>query len=117
MNFESYTERINTLCNIDSERAQKKLVQKRLQVQNNEMKMTSVNKVQFASLNDKRYYFSDEIVSLPFGHPLLSELRELKKSYLKIHTVIEKEKDILLKLENQAVARDLEFYGAFTCSQ
>ena len=63
MNFESYTERINTLCNIDSEHTQKKLIQKRLQVQNTEMKMTGVNKVQFASLNDKRYYFSDEIVS------------------------------------------------------
>ena len=35
------------------------------------MKMTRVNKVQFASLNNKRYYFTDGIVSLPFGHPLL----------------------------------------------
>ena len=70
------------------------------------MKMTSINKVQFASLSDKRYYFSDEIVSLPFGHPLMSELRELKKSYPKIHTVIEKEKDKLSKLENQAVAKN-----------
>ena len=68
--------------------------------------MTSINKVQFASLNDKRYYFMDGIVSLPFGHPLLSELRELKKCYQKIHTVIEKEKDKLLKLENQAVAKN-----------
>ena len=70
------------------------------------MKMTSINKVQFASLSDKRYYFSDEIVSLPFGHPLMSELHELKKSYPKIHTVIEKEKDKLSKLENQAVAKN-----------
>ena len=36
----------------------------------------------------------------------MSELRELKKSYPKIHTVIEKEKDKLLKLENQAVAKN-----------
>ena len=67
--------------------------------------MTSVNKVQFASLNDKRYYFLDGIVSFPFGHLLLSDLRELKKSFPKIHTVIEKEKDKLLRLENQAVAK------------
>ena len=63
------------------------------------MMMTTVNKVQFASLNNKRYYFSDRIVSLPFGHPLLSELRDYKKSLPKIHTVIKKEKDKLLQLE------------------
>ena len=67
--------------------------------------MTSVNKVEFASLNDKRHYFSDGIVSLLFGHPFLSYLRELEKSFQKIHTVIEKEKDKLLRLENQAVAK------------
>ena len=68
--------------------------------------MTSVSKVQFASLNDKRYYFSDGIVSLPYGHPLLREVRDYKKSLAKIHTVIEKEKDNLLQLENRAVARN-----------
>ena len=67
------------------------------------MIITSVNKVQFASLNDKRYYFSDGIVSLPFGHPLLSNVRDYRKSLRKIHTVIKKEKDKLLKLENRAV--------------
>ena len=67
------------------------------------MMMRTVNKVQFASLNDKRYYFSDEIVSLPFGHPSLSELRDYKKSLPKIHTVIKEEKDKLLQLENKIV--------------
>ena len=38
--------------------------------------MTSVNKNKFASLNDKRHYGSDGIVLLPFGHPLLNEVRE-----------------------------------------
>ena len=55
------------------------------------MKMASVNKVQFASLNDKQFYFSGGIVSLLFGHPTLSSLQDIKKSYPKIHTVIEKE--------------------------
>ena len=67
--------------------------------------MTSVNKVQFFSLSDKRYYFSDGIVSLPFGYPLLSDLHELKKLYPKIHTVVKKEKDNLLRIENQAVTK------------
>ena len=44
----------------------------------------------------------DEIVSLPFEHPVL---HELKKSYLKIHTVIEKELNKLSILGNQAIAK------------
>ena len=67
------------------------------------MMMTTINKVQFASLNDERYYFSDRIISLPFGHPSLSELRDYKKSYPKIHTIIKEEKDKLLQLENKIV--------------
>ena len=35
------------------------------------MKMVSVNKAQFAGLNDKRYYFSDGMVAFPYGHTLL----------------------------------------------
>ena len=60
------------------------------------MMTTSVNKVQFASLNDKRYYFPNGILLLPFGHPSLSELRDYKNSLPKIHTVIKEEKDKLL---------------------
>ena len=51
--------------------------------------MTSTNKVKFTSLNDKRYYGSDGIVSLPNEHPLLNEVRGYKKSLPKIHTGIE----------------------------
>ena len=35
------------------------------------MKMTTVNKVQFASLNGKQYYCPDGITSLLYGHWLL----------------------------------------------
>ena len=69
------------------------------------MKMTSVKKVQFTSLNDKRYYFSGGIVSLPFGPPTLSSIRNLNKSYPKTHSVIKKERGRLLKLKNQIVAK------------
>ena len=50
--------------------------------------------------------FSDGVVSLPSGHPLLSDLQELKKSYSKTHTVIKKEKDKLFKLENSTAAKN-----------
>ena len=104
MCFESYAMRINSLReDVDSKRDEKKITQKRLQVKNTNMTMTIVNKVQFASLNDKRYYFSDGIVSLPFGHPSLKQVREYKKSLPKIHTVIAKEKNKILQYENAAV--------------
>ena len=51
--FESYAERISSLRQLDT-KFEKKLIQKRLQVKNTNMIMTSVNKVKFASLNDKR---------------------------------------------------------------
>ena len=38
MNFESYAERIKLLREVDSERANKKIIQKRLQVKNTERK-------------------------------------------------------------------------------
>ena len=68
--------------------------------------MTSVNKVKFASLNDKSYYGSDGIASFPFGHPLLNDAREYKKSLPKLHTVIEQEKDQILFFENKAFAKN-----------
>ena len=61
MNFESYIKRIKVLSETDSESANKKIMQKRLQVKNTEMKMTSVSKEQCANLNDKQYYFQTEL--------------------------------------------------------
>ena len=58
MDFESYAARILDLRQYDAtDRAPKKLKQKRFQVKNKHMQMVSIKKVQFAGLNDKRYYF------------------------------------------------------------
>ena len=105
MDFERYASRIKDLrLDLDSEVEQEKVVQKRLQVKNTNMIMTSSNKVKFTRLNDKRYYFSDGIVSLPFGHPSLDEIRNYKKSLSDdIHRVIEEEKNKLLNDENIVV--------------
>ena len=43
-------------------KTEKKLIQKRLQLKNTEMKMTSVNKVQFASLKTKDIIFQEELL-------------------------------------------------------
>ena len=101
MSFETYANRTTSLRQLDCKNDKKKITQKRFQVKN--VTMTTLNKVQFASLNDKRYYFSDRIVSLPFRHLSLSELRDYKKSLPKIHTFIKEEKDKLLQLENKIV--------------
>ena len=106
MTFESYAERISSLRQLDTKPTKKKLIQERLQVKNTNMIMTSINKVKFASLNDKRYYGSGGIVLLPFGHPLLKEVREYKKWLPKINIVIEQEKDKILFLENKAFAKN-----------
>ena len=103
MSFEAYANRITSLRQLDCKNDKEKITQKRFQLKNTNMMMTSVNKVQFASLYDKRYYFSDEVVLLPFGHRSLSELRDYKKSLPKIHTVIKEEKDKLFQLENKIV--------------
>ena len=45
------------------------------------MQMKSVKKTQLAGLNDKRFYFHDGIVSLPFGHFLLNKVKEEKEKH------------------------------------
>ena len=44
-------------------------------------------------------------MSLLCRHPLLSKICQIKKAYPKIHKVIKQEKNNLLKLENEAVAK------------
>ena len=104
MDFQRYANRIKDLrIDLSNEENQEKVTQKRFQVKNTEMIMTSSNKVKFAQLNDKRYYFSDGIVSLPFGHPLLNNIRNYKKTFVDIKDVIEDEKEKLLKDENDVI--------------
>ena len=57
------------------------------------MQTKSVKKTQSAGLNDKRFYFHDGIVSLPFGHLLLNKVREEKeKHWPDLHRKIQKKK-------------------------
>ena len=45
--------------------------------------MKSVSKVQFGRLNDKRFYFRNGIMSLPYGHPSLkSSTKEKQKQII-----------------------------------
>ena len=93
MDFDSYSNRLSDLTEFSNEFLSKpnkveKTEQKRFQVINESMQMKSVSKVQFGQLNDKRFYFSNGIMSLPFGHPYLEELRKEKHKYRHIHKII-----------------------------
>ena len=65
--------------------------------------MKSVSKVRFGQLNDKRFYFSNGITSLPYGHPSLEKVREQKNKYRGIHKVIQTKKDDFLKEEIKVI--------------
>ena len=77
-----------------------KIKQKRFQIINDAMQMNTVNKIQFGQLNDKRFYFPNGIVSLPFGHFLFGELRKERGQNRNIHLQIKERKWELIKKEN-----------------
>ena len=42
------------------------------------MVTTSVMKTKFSQINDKRFYFPNGILSLPYGHPSFTEISDFK---------------------------------------
>ena len=70
------------------------------------MQMVLIRKTQFAGLNDKRFYFHDGIVLLPFEHFLLEASRKLKEQYKsKIKTAIKEQKYKFLAADADAGKR------------
>ena len=86
MNFESFESRIMDFREYSYiGKALKKIKQKRFQVKRTHMQMTTVSRNQFGLLNSKRFYLTDGVTSLPYGHFLLTSIREQKKQYKQIH--------------------------------
>ena len=81
MDFEAYAQRLSSLHEFCDKQKPNKIKKKRFQIVNCAMQIVSVNKTQFAGLNDKRFYFNDGIVSLPFGHYLLNDVRKQKEKH------------------------------------
>ena len=69
------------------------------------MQMKSISKVKFGQLNDKRFYFSNDITSLPYGNPSLEKVRQQKNKYPHIHKVIQTKKDEFLKEETKVIEK------------
>ena len=66
-----------------------------------------IKKNKFSQLNDKRSYFPNAIISLPFGHLTLNKIDECKKDKgRKIEKYFWKEKETLLELEKEALKRN-----------
>ena len=108
MDFDSYSIHLSDLTEYSNEfltkpNKVKQIEQERFQVINESMQMESVSKVQFGQLNDKRFYFPNGIISLPYGHPYLEKLRKEKHKYRDIHKVIQRKKDDFLKEESKVI--------------
>ena len=84
----------------------KKITQKRFQVINDAMRMKTVEKIQFGQLNDKRFYFPNGIVSLPFGHFLMNVMRKKRSEEKEIHKCIKNKKMEFIKQENSIINKN-----------
>ena len=107
MDFDSYSERLADLNEFSKEypKKPKKSQQKRFQINNESMQMKSVSKVQFEQLNDKRFYSSNGLISLPFGDAYLENLRKEKHKYRTINKIIQETKYDFLKEESKVLDR------------
>ena len=105
MNFESFSNRImDTREYTQAQKKAKKLLQSKFKLSKTTMQFKEELKVQFASLNDKRYYLTDGVTSLPYGHFLLSEL-DKKTNIKNIQNVLFKIKDDLIREESNIIKK------------
>ena len=107
MDLDSYSERLSDLNKFSRDYIKKppKKLQKTFQIIHESIQMKSVNNVQFGQLNDKRFYFSNGLISLPFGHPYLENLRKEKHKYRAIHKAIQEKKYEFLKEESKVLEK------------
>ena len=76
----------------------------RFTVKKGEMVNTSVMKTNFSQLNDKRFYFPNGVLSVPYGYPSLRETDDFKKEKgQKIEDYFWEGKQNLLKMEKRAL--------------
>ena len=105
MNFESFSTRIMDTREFSlAQKKSKKLIQNRFKLSKTTMHFKEELKVQFAALNDKRYYLPDGVTSLPYGHFLLTEL-DKKNNIKNIQNVLFKMKDDLIREESNLIKK------------
>ena len=78
------------------------------QIQKNILKCL---KIKISIKNNKRFYFPDGILSLPFYHPNLKELNEFKeKMGQRVEKYFWNEKEKLLEIEKRALKNNSRLY-------
>ena len=78
----------------------------RISVKKSEMTTHKIFKSKFSQLNNKRFYFPNAVVSLPFGHCVLNDLDKFKKDKgQRIENYFLKEKEHMLELEKKALKK------------
>ena len=109
MDFNSYCSK---LCDIIDyfetfhKKNTKKIKQKRFQVVNDTMRMKTVEKIQFGQLNDKRFYFPNGLLSLPYGHFQMEKIRKHRSKEKAIHKVVKDKKLEYIKEENEIINKN-----------
>ena len=81
MEFENYANQFKSLVNFDTIEklaAEFKEVS-HFTIDHREMVKKTVIKTKFSQLNNSRFYFSDSIFALPYGHPSLKEIDDFKQ--------------------------------------
>ena len=112
MKFSNYANRIKSLLNFDTfEKPPAKYKEiSRFTVKQGEMVTTNVTKTKFSQLNDNRFYFPDDVLSLPYGHVALNEIGEFKKQKgQKIEKYFWQGKDKLYQMEKKALRNTPDF--------
>ena len=81
MEYENFAERIKPLFDFENYQAPKADMKDvvRISVKKGEMTTSKMVKTKFSQLNDKRFYFPNAILYLPFGHSSLKDIDEYKK--------------------------------------
>ena len=112
MDYENFAKRIKPLFNFDTyvkPKADTKQVV-RISVKKGDMTTYKTTKSKFSQLSDKRFYFPNAIISLPFGHQVLNEIDQYKKSKgQRIEKYFLQEKKNLLELEKAALRKCSRF--------
>ena len=102
MEFKNYAKRINSVRDIETfgQLSQEKQGRFRFSVKNNKIIPEETQKPKLAQINDKGYYFTDGIVSLPFSHPFLKNIvksKEEKKERIQKYILEEKQNFLLIE--------------------
>ena len=81
MEYENYAERIKPILDFKTYKKPKADIKNvvRISVKKGEMTTHKIRNSKFSQLFDKRIYFPNSIVSLPFGHLSLYETDKYKK--------------------------------------